>query len=186
MHKKNTRLDCCSKHFHSFFCCILLYFFLFLLYSSASACYFFGIAFIFIQFIKNHARSLCICIQNSERMVFFIFFKIKSKSQSEWVYTTTTADALLLILPLSRQKAKKRESSNIKKKVFLGWIQQWTAVAKKRVGMHICVRCNAHLNLAFLYVHLYSIWLFNSLLFLVFFCGEIVKALFFLCQCHCY
>ena len=45
--------------------------------------------------------------------------------------------------------------------------------------MHICVRCNAHLNLAFLYVHLYSIWLFNSLLFLVFFCGEIVKALFF-------
>ena len=44
--------------------------------------------------------------------------------------------------------------------------------------MHIWVRCSAHLNLAFLYVHLYSIWLFNSLLFLVFFVGNCKSSIF--------
>ena len=84
---------------------------------------------------------------------------------------------LMLFCSFYRCPGRKQKKRKFKyKKVFLGWT---AVVATKKVGMHICVRCNAHLNLAFLYVHLYSIWLFNSLLFLVFFCGEIVKALFF-------
>lgn len=129
--------DCCSKQFHSAF-------FLFYIFISVSALFicqrllFFGIAFIFIQFIKK-CSSFCM------HSVFRRFILKLNLNPSQNVYVQPlrvmfSCTFYRCVQPTSKYE-KKRESSNIpakKWKVFLEWIQQWEAAKKKLECTFVC------------------------------------------------